>query len=286
MATFYNSATLSYNGTITNSNVVSGELVEALAVTKTATRDEYALDENIVYVISMVNTSGASISGLTITDDLGAYTFGAGTTTLTPMDYVPDSVLYYADGVLQAAPSVVAGPPLEISGITVPANGSAVVVYEATPNQYAPRGLEGTIVNTATVAGEDLTNPVTATETVASATGPNLTISKALSPATVTENGQLTYTFTIQNYGNAPADTEDSVALQDTFNPILEGLTVTFNGAVWTEPGQYTYADTTGVFATVPGQITVPSATYAQDPVTGAWSVVPGVSTLVVTGTV
>ena len=286
MATFYNSATLSYNGNVTTSNVVTGELVDALTVTKTADLSSYKSDESVTYVISLVNTSGANVSDVTISDNLGGYTFGTGPTTLTPLDYVPGSVLYYVNGVLQATPGVTAGPPLQISGINVPAGGNAVVIYKAVPNQYAPQGANATIVNTATVTGTGLTNPVTASETITAAAGPNLTINKALSPATVTENGQLTYTFTIQNYGNAPADGTDDVALQDTFNPVLDPLTVTFNGTPWTATTNYTYDTSTGAFATVPGQITVPAATYAQDPVTGAWSVTPGISTLVVTGTV
>mgnify|MGYP003317372293 CR=1 FL=1 len=42
MATFYNQATLTVGGTVTNSNIASGELVEVLSVTKTA---EWFLDE-------------------------------------------------------------------------------------------------------------------------------------------------------------------------------------------------------------------------------------------------
>jgi hypothetical protein len=42
----------------------------------------------------------------------------------------------------------------------------------------------------------------------------------------------------------------------------------------------------TGVFTTVPTNILVPAATYTRNPATGAWTVVPGVSTLVVVGTV
>ena len=38
--------------------------------------------------------------------------------------------------------------------------------------------------------------------------------------------------------------------------------------------------------STVPGQITVPAATYTQDSETGEWNIQPGISTLVVTGTV
>ena len=48
----------------------------------------------------------------------------------------------------------------------------------------------------------------------------------------------------------------------------------------------YTYNEATGLFATLAGQITVPAATYTQDPTPGAYSVTPGISTLVVTGTI
>ena len=38
--------------------------------------------------------------------------------------------------------------------------------------------------------------------------------------------------------------------------------------------------------AAVPGQILVPAATYTQDPATGAYTVTPGIATLVVSGTI
>jgi hypothetical protein len=47
---------------------------------------------------------------------------------------------------------------------------------------------------------------------------------------------------------------------------------------------QYNYDEATGLFTTVPGQILVPAATYAQDPVTGAYTATPGIATLIVTG--
>ena len=74
--------------------------------------------------------------------------------------------------------------------------------------------------------------------------------------------------------------------MTDTFDPILSGLTVTFNGAAWAPTTNYTYNAATGAFATVAGQITVPAATYTQNAATGEWSTTPGVSTLTVTGTV
>ncbi len=286
MATFFNSATLSYNGNVTNSNVVTGELVEVLSVTKTAVRSDYAAGEKITYVISLVNTGTTAVTGVSISDNLGAYTFGTGTDTRTPLTLVDGSILYYSNGVLQATPTVTAGPPAVISGITVPAGGNATIVYEATPNEFALLGAGDTINNTATVTGNGISNPILADATVTASAAPNLTISKSLSPSTVAENGQLTYTFIIQNYGNTAADATDNVVLSDTFNPILSDLAVTFNGTAWAANTNYTYDQTTGLFSTLPGQIIVPAATYTQDATTGAVTVTPGVSTLTVTGTV
>ena len=76
------------------------------------------------------------------------------------------------------------------------------------------------------------------------------------------------------------------MAVSDTFDPILNNLTVTLDGTPWAEGINYNYDAVTGVFATIPGQITVPAASYTQDPDTGAWIVTPGVTTLVVSGTI
>lgn len=113
-----------------------------------------------------------------------------------------------------------------------------------------------------------------------------LDITKSISPVPVAENGVVTYTFVIRNSGNTPADATANVTLTDTFLPILSDLTVLLNGVALAEGTGYTYAITEGNFATVPGVITVPAATYTQDPVSGVWSVSPGTATLTVTGTV
>jgi len=90
----------------------------------------------------------------------------------------------------------------------------------------------------------------------------------------------------IQNSGNDAVVATDDAAITDVFDPILTALAVTFNGATWTQGVQYNYNETTGLFTTVPGQILVPAATYTQDPVTGQYSLTPGIATLVVTGTI
>lgn len=284
MAVFTNQATLTYNGTTTNSNIAYGEILDVLAVTKTAIDGTYAPGETVTYVVTLRNTGNAALTGVTVTDDLGGYEFDG--TTVYPLTYEDGSATLFIDGVPQAAPAVTAGQPLVATGITVPAGGDAVLVYQAFANGFAPPAADGTIDNTVTVTGDGITTPLTATATVAAATAPALTINKAISPTQVVDNDRVTYTFTIQNTGNEAVDATDNAAITDTFDPILSDLTVTFEGATWTEGTQYTYSETTGLFATTPGAITVPAATYVQDPTTGEYTVTPGTVTLTVTGTI
>ena len=283
MASFTNFATLSYNGGTTNSNIVTGEILEALTAVKTAVSANYSAGDRITYALSLVNTGTTAITDYTVTDDLGGYTVG--TSTVYPLSYNAGTVRYYINGVLQAAPAVTAGPPLTVTGLTVPAGGNAVLIYETTATNVAPLATGDSITNTATVSGGGLTNPITAQATVETANSADLTISKALSPTTVTENGQITYTFVISNTGNTEATAADNVIVTDTFDPILRNIAVTYNGTAWTEGTNYTYSTTTGVFTTLTGQITVPAASFTQN-TDGTFTVTPGTATLVITGTI
>jgi len=285
MVQFFNQATLSYDGRSTSSNITVGELTEVLSATKTSLPGSYRANDRITYIISIVNSGNTAFTDLTITDNLGEYDFGE-SSTLTPLTYYPDSVLYYVNGVLQPTPSITAGPPLEIGPFSLPASSNGLLIYQATVNQYAPVDPTGSITNEATLSGASLSSPITVEDTITVEEGAFLTISKALSPSTVPENGQITYTFIIQNSGNTAVTADLDATVSDLFDPILNPISVTFNGLTWTEPTNYTYDESTGQFTTVPGQITVPAATYTQDPETGSWSVVPGFSTLVVTGTI
>ena len=284
MAIFSNQATLTYNGNSTNSNIAYGEIMDVLTATKTAVEGTYTPGDLVTYVVTLRNTGNAILTGLTVTDDLGGYLFNG--TTVYPLTYEDGSLVMFTDGAPQPAPAVTAGPPLVISGINVPAGGDVVLVYQARANAYADPGAEGTIDNTVTVTGDGLNAPVTATETVTAETAPMLTISKAITPAQVVDNERVTYTFVIQNSGNQPVVATDNAAITDTFDPRLTALTVTFDGAPWTAGVQYNYDAVTDLFSTVPGQITVPAATYTQDPVTGMYTINPGIATLMVTGTI
>ena len=126
MAQFSNQAILSYLGGTTESNIVTGELLDVLSAAKTAVYGTYGTDDKVTYVISLVNTGNTELTGITVSDDLGGYAVGA--TTVYPLNYLEGSVKYYTNGVLRTAPTVTAGPPAVFGPLTIPAGGSAVLV--------------------------------------------------------------------------------------------------------------------------------------------------------------
>ena len=284
MATFQNQATLSYNGVTTNSNVTTGELLIGLSATKSALSSEYTAGGTVVYTVSIVNSGVSAVDGLTLVDNLGAYTVSDGT-AVYPLDYVDGTLRLYVNGVLSETPAVSANPELTVSGINIPAGANALVVYEATPNEFAPLYNGGTITNVASVSGATLAETITVSDTVSARSEAALTIAKAICPDTVTDNGVLTYTFVIQNSGAEAADADAEIVITDTFNPTLSDITVTIDGSPL-PASAYTYDEASGVFATVAGAIIVPGATFMQNAQTGAFTVTPGVTVIKISGTV
>ncbi len=284
MATFTNQASLSYNGNVLNSNIVTGNIVQVLSADKNAVSENYSANDNATYVISIVNSGNSAYTDVNISDNLGAYEFGG--ETVFPLTYVEDSIRYFLDGVLQTTPVVSSANGLVISNIDIPAGSSAVLIYEARANSFAPLGEGGSITNTAIITAAGLSEPVSVSETVFAQSEANLSIAKFISPETVAENGEITYTFVIQNLGSRAIVATDDVVITDTFSPILNNISVTVNGEALSEPDDYTYNEATGEFVTTAGAVTVPAATFEQDETTGVWSTTPGVATLVIRGNV
>ena len=285
MATFYNQATLSFGGSVVNSNTTEAELLSGLEIIKTAITGSYDSGSSVVYSITLSNMGSTPYAALTVTDDLGAYTLSDGGTAV-PLSYVDGSILYYLNGVLQPAPTVTATGNLEITGITVPAGSTATFIYEARANEFAPIAAGSVITNTATTNGGVGIGQISDTATVTVREAPELTIAKAVCPAVLSDNDQLTYTIIVQNLGNTPILATDGVVISDTFNPILSNISVTLDGVALDEGTGYTYDTATGAFATADGVVTVPAASYTQDPTTGSIATTPGVTVLTVTGTV
>lgn len=283
MAIFTNQASLTLNGQTTSSNITIGEVVSGLTLTKTSISRDYGRDDRVAYIVTITNEGGA-VTGATLTDDLGSYTVG--NSTVTPFTYVTGSLLFYQNGVLTSGPVAAGGPPLIITGIDIPAGGNVQIIYEAATNEFTPHIANASVTNTVVLGGEGVCEELTDSAVVTARDEVALTIAKAICPPLVTECGMVTYTLIIQNTGNTPVVATDDLIVRDTFNPILNPIVVTFDGDEWTEGVQYTYDETTGEFATLPGAVPVPAATYTQNPVSGVYSVTPGVAVITITGRV
>ena len=286
MAAFYNQATLSYNGSVAVSNITTGEIIETLSAAKEAVTDTYTTGSDTVFAVSLVNSGTADFTGLTLTDNLGEYSYGDPAAEAVPLTYREGSAKYSINGVQQAEPTVTSSAPLVISGITVPAGGSTMILYEAEVNRFAPFGEGASITNTAEISGVAKAILASASTTITPESGASLTIAKSLSPAEVAENGEVTYTFIIQNSGSVPVTADDSVVFTDVFDPVLDITSVTFNGTDWSEGTNYNYVPASGTFTVPEGQITVHAAEYTQNPDTGEWNVQPGAAVLVITGNI
>lgn len=288
MQTFQNQATLSYNGKTLVSNTTRGTISDVLSITKTAANSDYGSGTNHTFVVSIANSGTTAYTGLTLTDNLGAYSFtpeGGTAISLQPLNYVSNSVMYYVNGTLQTTPTITPGTDLIITGISVPAQGNATIVYTAQTNEYAPLASTASVTNTAALTGTGIAVALADDATITPSGEPNLSIVKSLNPTTVSGTGTVTYTFDILNTGNSEAVETDNVVVSDTFTPVLSNITVTLNGTALTT-SQYSYNTTTGVFSTNVGVITVPAATYQQDAATGVIETTPGESVLTVSGTV
>lgn len=283
MATFYNQATLSYNGNVTSSNVTTGVIPEVLTAQKNAVNPNYTAYGSVAYVVSIINNGNTDMTNVKVVDDLGSYLPAGSTEEVAPLTYLTGSATSYVNGDQQDNINVESESPLTITGITVPAGGSTMIIYAAKPNEYAPLDSMGSITNTAVISGIGFAD-ISASDTITPVTGAELAISKSLSPTQVAENGEVVYTFIIQNFGNSASTIEDDVIFHDDFNPILSGVTAEFNGTPWVEGKDYTYDEETGEFDSINGSITVDAAKFAWDAETNRRLVTPGVSVLVIKG--
>lgn len=282
MATFQNQATLIFGSERINSNTTVGEIVDAVGITKTAVSVDYAVGDAVAYVISIENQGNTDLAGITVTDNLGAYTAPNGDIAI-PLEYVPNTVKYYVNGELVDSPEVTFNGTLNFSDISVPAGGNAILVYEARVNGFAPLESGSEITNTATLSGGCLCNESEDSATVPVRETPELSITKTLEPDRVAGCSEITYSFIIQNTGNTPVVATDDLLVTDVFAPALSDITVTVDGAEIAEGIGYSYNGVTGSFATLPGALSVPAATYETLP-DGTVTVTPGVTIVTVIG--
>ena len=287
MPSIENFATVRYtSGGITEtkiSNIAEISVESAVGFTKTSLGSTYGDNSILTYILTVTNSSGSVINGSTITDNLGTYVFGS--TELTPLEYVAPAVLLINGQDVSAQLGVDASVlgNLTFTIPTIPAGATANIIYKAQVNDFAPLAINSTITNTSTFESNSECADSTASSTVSVANAANIQIIKQMCPNPVICGDTITYTIRIYNYGNTAAE---NVILTDDFTPAPDNITVSRDGILLLGT-DYTYIAGTLTVPSASGTaVTVPPATFTQDPVTGLITITPSVVEYTITGTI
>lgn len=287
MATIENFATVTYtSGGVFEtkvSNLAEIELDSSLDFSKITLGTTYTAGSSVTYILSVTNGSTATVSNIAITDNLG--TFTQDTTEITPLTFDSPALLLIngqdASAQLTTDTSVTGAVTFTIPSLAPGA--TANIIYNATPNTFAPLTSGSTITNTAELTSDSDCADGSATATITVLDAADVEVVKTMSPNPVVCGDTVTYTIRIYNYGNIPAE---NVQLTDTFTPAPENITVSRNGVPLVAT-DYDYTDGT---LTVPAggadADTVPAATFTRDTTTGEITVSPGVVEYVITGNI
>ena len=275
-----------YNGQTGSafSNIATAMLTEALSVEKVSIEDVYRFGETLTYSVSVFNSSASTLTNVVVADNLGSYNVGGN--TVTPLTYVGNAILFingaFAGNIV---PTSVEDDSVTFTLPTLAPNSRAQILYKTIVNASAPLADGGTITNTASVfSGGTSVPPVTDSNTVRVDNYADVTITKNMTPSSVSDGETLTYTFVISNYGNTEAT---DIVLTDAFEPAPENIVVQVGGQTLAE-SDYSYV---GGVLTLPGagseySLSLPAATITQDPAPGEVSVVPSSLTVTVVGTI
>lgn len=265
------------------SNIATITMLDPLGVSKSALGPEYRLEEELTYIFTLENNSTSPLTGIQVLDDLGSYLVG-GLLLVTPLTYVGPTYLYIDGEYSSELTPVVTAHSVSFAVASLAAGETATIVYKALVNEFAPGAPGSTIENTAAITAVSMTGSLEASAIVTVESYVDVQIVKSMYPDPVTEGELLTYHFDIYNYGNTAAT---DVVLTDTFSPAPAAISISVDG-VPIDPTQFDYL--AGVL-TLPNalatlSITIPAADFVQDPVTGVYTVNPGIVSITVSGAV
>ena len=266
-----------------SSNIASTIIQGPLTANKTLLESAYQADGALTYMVQLTNSGAGALTPVTLVGDLGTYEVSPGL-NVTPLTYTGPAQLFL-NGVYSASLT----PALEPGKVTftIPSLApgvNAMLIYKARVNEYALLTAPSAITNTVSVDAPTMMDPVSVSHTVPVADYADVTITKSMTPNPITDGSTLTSTFLIQNFGNTAAS---SVVLTDAFTPSPDPITVTVDGV--TLPG--TDYDYTGGVLTLPNagsaySLTIPAASFIQDPATGEVTINPGSVTITVAGVI
>lgn len=268
-----NRAQLTYDGSaVVLSNQTNTTLVDTntMEITKKAVDMSVAAGSDAVYVVRLENTGANSLTGITITDDLG---MGA-------LTYSDNTAQFYINGSSVTGTAAASmGSVVFSTTETLEPGDNFIVVYAASVGADQTEPITNTVTANATAAAP-VSAAVTATadETINITAVPNVSIFKSADKDTVTSGDTLIYTFTLMNTGSADAE---NVKFTDVLPPEFTVQTISYNtGGQDTPitPTDYTFQNNTLTIPSETGTLTlsVPAATADG----------PGITTITVAGTI
>lgn len=281
-----NRATVNYNsGTATAvaySNTTSTVLNGSLSITKSSLSSEYRVGQELTYIINVTNNGATASQDIRVTDDLGTFTDGA--IAVTPLNYVGTAQLFINGVFVSDLEALVGSDSVFFEIDSIPAGGTAQIIYRARVNEFACFAVGAEITNTA--CAEYVCNCPCAETVCDSFTIPveeyaDLRVTKSVCPNPVTCGERLNYVIDILNFGNIDAD---EVVITDIFDPALEDITVTLNGEILAE-SRFRYVGGVLTISRATGsEITIPASVCSRDTETDEISIIPGKATVTVSG--
>lgn len=283
MGKFVNQTQLTFGNNIIKSNIVEGEILEALIGNKVTLTDQYLFDSVITYFINLTNNSERDISSINIEDNLATYTIN--NNEYTPLDYIDGSSKLFINGKEEQNLDIVKNKHNVIfKNITLKKNQTITLVYQGKINSYAPLGENNIIINKAKINYPNMTDSLVLESQLCYSNKANIKLEKSIDKTVYKIGEKIKHVIKILNYGINDLSLINNLTIKETFSPIIKNIEVTYNGVKWTNGVNYSYNSTSGNFITLSNQIALFKAKITKNENTNQYNLIPSFATLIIEG--